>query len=256
MPIKMLTCYDYWTAKILATTNIDCVLVGDSAAMVMHGHKSTISADIEMLALHVQAVRRGIGEKFVIGDMPFLSYRKSISNSMSMVEKLMKAGANSIKLEGLLGNEKLIRRLVTSGIPVMGHLGFMPQSINAAGGAHVQCKDKKGAELLLREAEELEQLGCFAVVLECIPAPLAEAVTNTLSIPTIGIGAGAGTTGQVLVFQDMLGMDQDFQPKFLKKYMDGFTLIKDAVNTFCAEIDNGVYPAPEHIYGNKKDADS
>ena len=236
--IKIITCYDYWTAKIISETNVDCVLVGDSASMVMHGYDSTILADIKMMELHIKAVKKGLNNKFIIGDMPFLSYRKSLNETMDAVEKLMKAGAHSIKLEGIIGNEELIKHIIASGIPVMGHLGFTPQSINMFGNSIVQGKEKQAAQELLQSAKKLEDLGCFAVVLECVTATLAKQITDTLSIPTIGIGAGANTSGQVLVLQDLLGSDPEFNPKFLKKYLNINGLIKDAVNQYCLDVDS------------------
>ncbi len=253
-PITMVTCYDYWTAKILATTNVDCILVGDSAAQIMHGHNSTLPAEVAMLEIHIQAVKRGIGDKFVIGDLPFMSYRKSLSESMQAVEKFMKAGASAIKLEGIIGNELLISHIIASGVPVMGHLGFTPQSINMFGNSYVQGKNEAGAKELLDAAKKLEELGCFATVLECIPATLAEQITNDLSIPTIGIGAGAKTSGQVLVLQDLIGANPDFNPKFLKKYIDVFGSIKEAVDRYCQEVETGVFPSQEHCYGEGKNA--
>lgn len=249
-PIKMITCYDYWTAKILATTDIDCILVGDSAAQVMHGATSTIAADCQMMEMHTKAVKQGSGGKFIIGDMPFLSYRKSLSESMQAVEKLMKAGANAIKLEGVAGNQDLISHIVTSGVPVMGHIGFTPQSINMFGKNIVQGKSEAQAKSLLEDAHVLQDLGCFALVLECIPADLGTQITKSLNIPTIGIGAGAGTSGQVLVLQDMLGADDTFKPKFLKHYLNINALIKGAVNQYCREVDNNTFPAAEHVYAN------
>lgn len=254
--IKMITCYDHWTAKILATTNIDCILVGDSAAMVMHGHNSTIPADIEMIATHIRAVKLGIEDKFIIGDLPFMSYRKSLSEAMTAVETFMKAGANAIKLEGVLGNEEIIEHIISSGVPVMGHLGFTPQSINMYGKSYVQGKDKSQAKQLIEAAKKLEDLGCFSIVLECIPHILAQEITNALSIPTIGIGAGNKTSGQVLVLQDLIGANPDFNPKFLKKYLDISTLIKDAVNTYCSDVDSRVFPDIAHSYSEAKNANN
>jgi len=248
-PIKMITCYDYWSSKIIAETNIDCVLVGDSASMVMHGYDSTIGANVEMIETHIKAVKKGINNKFIIGDMPFLSYRKSITETMYAVEKLMKAGAASIKLEGLDGNQKSIKHIIDSGVPVMGHLGFTPQSINVFGNQIIQGKEENKANQLIEAAKELEDLGCFAVVLECIPNKISKKITEKLSIPTIGIGAGSSTSGQVLVLQDLLGCDHKFQPKFLKKYLNLHDLIKKAVNDYCKDVDNKIFPSCQHSYG-------
>lgn len=253
IPIKMITCYDYWSARILAKTNIDCVLVGDSASMVMHGYPSTIPADSEMMKIHVMAVRKGLGpEGFIIADLPFLSYRKSISETMNAIEMLMKAGANAVKLEGIAGNETIIEHIVESGVPVMGHLGFTPQSVNVFGNSHVQGKDEEGAKRLLSDAKLLEKCGCFALVLECVPATTAGEITNALTIPTIGIGAGPDTSGQVLVLHDLIGADPDFNPKFLKKYLDGFSLIRNAIDQYCLEVDEKKFPDSKHCYSENK----
>lgn len=248
-PIKMITCYDYWSAKILAETNVDCVLVGDSSAMIMHGFDSTVYADTSMIETHIKAVKKGINDKFIIGDMPFLSYRKSLGLAMDSVEKLMKAGAHSVKLEGLIGNEELIKHIIASGVPVMGHLGFTPQSINMFGNSIIQGKEEQAAQELINSAKKLEDLGCFAIVLECIPTMLAKNITDILAIPTIGIGAGSSTSGQVLVLQDLLGSDPDFNPKFLKKYLNIHGLIKEAVNQYCLDVDADRFPSKEHSYG-------
>jgi 3-methyl-2-oxobutanoate hydroxymethyltransferase len=248
-PIKMITCYDYWSSKILAETNIDCILVGDSALMVMHGYDSTISANVEMIEIHIKAVKKGINNKFIIGDMPFLSYRKSDTETMYTVEKLMKAGANSIKLEGLNGNQKLIKHITNSGVPVMADLGFTPQSINVFGNQIVQEKEESKVNQLIEAEKELEGLGCFAIVLECIPNKISKRITETLSIPTIGIGAGLSASGQVLVLQDLLGCDPKFHPKFLKKYLNLYDLIKKSVNDYCKDVDNKTFPSCQHSYG-------
>lgn len=247
-PISMVVCYDYWTAQILNTSNVDCVLVGDSVAMVMHGHKTTIPAHIEMMVMHTQAVARGAPDKFIIGDMPFLSYRKSLHNTMKNVEKLMHAGANAIKLEGIAGLEDTVSHIVDSGVPVMGHLGLTPQSIHQLGGFRVQAKDSSGMKLLKLGAKKIEAAGCFALVLECVPSAVAAEVAQELSIPVIGIGAGAGVNGQVLVLQDLLGMDSGFKPKFLKTYCNGFDMIKEVLNRYDMDVKTGQFPSKEESY--------
>jgi 3-methyl-2-oxobutanoate hydroxymethyltransferase len=209
-----------------------------------------------MLASHIRSVKSGIGGKFIIGDLPFMSYRKSLSEAMSAIEVFMKAGANAIKLEGVLGNEEIIKHIIASGVPVMGHLGFTPQSINMYGSSYVQGKGESQAKQLMEAAKKLEDLGCFSMVLECIPHLLAEEITNSLSIPTIGIGAGNKTSGQVLVLQDLIGADPSFNPKFLKKYLDVSTLIKDAVNTYCSDVDSSIFPDMEHSYSEAKNANN
>lgn len=246
--ISMITCYDYTSAKILANTSIDCILVGDSAAMTMHGFEHTLYADIEMLAPLVSAVKKGAPEKFIIGDLPFLSYRKSRRHSMNMVEALIKAGANAIKLEGASGNLELIRYFVESGIPVMGHLGLTAQLLHTLGGYKVQGKNDHAAEIIKNDALLLQEAGCFALVLECMPTSLAENITQCLNIPTIGIGAGSVTDGQVLVWQDMLGLNLDFQPKFVKTYLNGAAIIQSAVEKYIHEVSESAFPQSEHCY--------
>jgi 3-methyl-2-oxobutanoate hydroxymethyltransferase len=246
--ITMVTCYDYWSAKIISESNIDCILVGDSAAMVMHGYPDTIGATVEMMCMHIQAVRRGAPNKFIIGDMPFLSYRKGLKSTMETVEQFMRCGANAIKLEGCGGNEKLIAHIVESGIPVMGHLGLTPQAVNQLGGFVVQGRNSAAAEQMMREASWLEKAGCFALVLECIPQNLARSITQQLSIPTIGIGAGKYVAGQVLVLQDLLGMQKDFKPKFLKTYGDGFNFVRKALNGFADDVKAQKFPSKKHCY--------
>lgn len=246
--ISMVTCYDYWSARIISQSDVNCILVGDSLSMVMHGHPSTISATVEMMALHTEAVSRGASNSFIIGDLPFLSYRKGLTASVDAVHKIMQAGAHAIKLEGATGNLSLIEHLVASGVPVMGHLGLTPQSVCQLGGYKVQGKDENTAKEILRHAQDLENAGCFALVLECVPGDLAQTVTETLNIPTIGIGAGSEVSGQVLVLHDLLGLNSDIKPKFLKTYYNGSEQVLHALNSFSHEVKNKVYPAKEHSY--------
>lgn len=246
--ITMVTCYDFWSAKIIAKTQIDMILVGDSLAMVMHGYATTVPATVDLMCLHVQAVAKGAPNKLIIGDMPFLSYRKSLNQTMLAVEKLMQSGSHAVKLEGGLGNEDAIKHIVQSGVSVLGHIGLTPQSIHQLGGHKVQGHEDTKANTLLTEAKILEDAGCCAVVLECVPEILAERITQELSIPTIGIGAGNKVDGQVLVLQDLLGMDPEFQPKFLRKYLNGFDLLKDALNQYSTEVKSGAFPADYHSY--------
>ncbi|MBS0287918.1 MAG: 3-methyl-2-oxobutanoate hydroxymethyltransferase [Proteobacteria bacterium] len=247
--ISMVTCYDYWSAKILDKSKIDCILVGDSAAMVIHGHKTTVPATVPMMIHHIEAVSRGAPHKFIIGDMPFCSYRMGQSKTMETVDSMMKAGSHAIKLEGADDNVEIIQHIVKSGIPVMGHLGLTPQSIHALGGFKVQGKDEIAAKKILEQALCLEEAGCFAIVLECVPYQVAKKITESLQIPTIGIGAGPYTNGQVLVFQDLLGLQNDFKPKFLKTYMQGFELIEQSLNLFDQEVKNEVFPnIQEHCF--------
>lgn len=246
--ITVITCYDYTFAKIIDQSDIPVVLVGDSAAMVMHGYDSTIPATTNMMAVHVAAVAKGASNKFIVGDMPFLSYRVGKTVSVSAIQQLMQAGAHAVKLEGAEGNCRLIEHVVASGVPVMGHLGLTPQSVHQLGGFRVQGREEVQAALLLKQAKQLEEAGCFSVVLECVPSALAATITKALSIPTIGIGAGADVDGQVLVLQDMLGMNQGFSPKFLKRYLSGFDLIQSALNEFSREVKSGIFPSKEHGY--------
>lgn len=247
-PISVITCYDYWSAKIINETEIDAVLVGDSAAMVMHGFDTTVNANMQMMVYHIEAVKRGVKNKLIIGDMPFLSYRKSLIETMNNVEQYMKAGSDAVKIEGANGHLEYIKHIVDSGVPVMGHLGLTPQSIHQLGGYKVQAKNKNAAEKLKTYAKQLEDAGCFSIVLELIPAELGKEVTDSLNIPTIGIGAGKYTSGQVLVLQDMLGMNKDFNPKFLRKYINGFELLKGALNNFSADVKNKNFPNEEESF--------
>lgn len=247
--ISMVTCYDYWSAYIISQSHIDSILVGDSLAMVMYGHSNTLPATVEMISQHIQAVVKGASNKFIIGDMPFCSYRKDLTTSMNAVEKIMQAGAQAIKLEGADGNIKLIRHIVESGIPVMGHVGLTPQSIHTLGGFKVQGKNNAVAEKLKKDAEILSEIGCFALVLECIPSELAKIITDAISVPTLGIGAGPHTSGQVLVLHDLLGMNNQFKPKYLKKFLNGFDIIKNALDAFDNEVKETIYPDIEtHCY--------
>jgi len=240
--IAMLTCYDYTSACIVQDSDVDVILVGDSAAMVMHGHNTTIPADIDMMCWHIKSVARGAKDKFIVGDMPFLSYRQSLADTMRAVGLLMKAGAHAVKLEGLAGNVETIAHIVKSGVPVMGHLGLTPQSVNQLGGYRVQGRNEDAAESLKKDALACEQSGCFSLVLECVPGALAADISASLEIPTIGIGAGAGTDGQVLVLQDMLGLSADFKPRFVRQYLAGKQLLKDAFNTYVDDVKQGRFP--------------
>lgn len=246
--LAMLTCYDYSSAVIMSQSAVEMILVGDSAAMVMHGESSTLPIDYQTMALHVRAVAKGAPNKFIIGDMPFLSYRKSLDENMQAVEALMKAGAHAIKLEGVNGNEALIKHIVDSGIPVMGHLGLTPQSVNQFGGFKVQGKTADAQARIIAEAKTLESLGCFSVVLECIPADLTQELVKHTEMITIGIGAGAGVDGQVLVLQDMLGFSSSFRPKFLRRYLNTEQLFLDAFNAYAKDVKSQHYPDESEQY--------
>ena len=246
--ISMVTCYDYWSAQILEHTQIDCLLVGDSLAMVMHGHESTVFADVDLMALHVKAVARGAPGKFIVADMPFLATRKGLAPTMNAVQALMQSGANAVKIEGAAGQMDLIAHIVESGVPVMGHLGLTPQSVHGFGGHKVQGRSESAAEQLLESARAVASAGCFALVLECVPARLAAQVSRSIDISTIGIGAGPETDGQVLVLQDMLGMNPEFKPKFLRHYANGFDVVSEAVNRFHDETRQGCFPSKSESY--------
>ena len=246
--LSMVTCYDYTFARLLADAPVDALLVGDSVAMVVHGHPSTVSADLDMMRLHTEAVMRGAGGKFVVADMPFLSFRKGLTAALDAAQALLTAGAHAVKLEGVDGHEDVIERLVQSGIPVMGHLGLQPQSVHAYGGFKVQGRTCEAAREIGRQACALEQLGAFAMVLECIPANLAREITEALRIPTIGIGAGGACDGQILVLQDLLGLNADFHPKFARRFAHGARCVETAVASFDAAVKAGTFPLPEESY--------
>jgi 3-methyl-2-oxobutanoate hydroxymethyltransferase len=246
--LSMITCYDYTFARLLSNSAIDGILVGDSAGMVMHGHSSTLSMNVELMKLHTEAVVRGAPGKFVVVDMPFLSFRKGLSPALDAAQILMSAGAHALKLEGVDGHEDVIQSLTQSGIPVMGHIGLQPQSVRAYGGFKVQGRNGDSAQVIARQANVLEELGAFAVVLECIPAALARDITKGLTIPTIGIGAGAACDGQILVLQDLLGMNMDFHPKFARPFSDGARSVLDAVTHFDEAVKTGTFPSIEESY--------
>jgi 3-methyl-2-oxobutanoate hydroxymethyltransferase len=246
--LSMVTCYDYTFARLLSKSSIDGILVGDSAAMVVYGHDSTLPASVEMMRLHTVAVARGAHGKFLIADMPFLSFRKGVAAALDSAHALLTAGAQAVKLEGVDGHEDVIERMVQSGIPVMGHLGMQPQFVHSYGGFRVQGRSEEQAERIMRQAGTLQELGVFAIVLECVPACLAQRVTNGLYIPTIGIGAGAGCDGQILVLPDLLGLTVDHQPKFARRFCDGAGQVLDALAHFDEAVKKGTFPAPEESY--------
>lgn len=246
--IAIVTAYDAWSARLIAASPVDAILVGDSAAMVMHGASSTLPATVELMAMHTRAVAAGSGDTFVIGDLPFLSYRKGLAPAMDAVGALVTAGAHAVKLEGVAGHEDVIRHIVESGVPVMGHLGLTPQSVHGLGGYHVQGRDRDAAERLIDDARRLEELGCFSLVLECVPSSVAERITSTLTIPTIGIGAGPGTNGQVLVLHDLLGLGGGRVPKFVRQYLDGAALISSALSAYVDDVRGARFPSDAESY--------
>lgn len=247
--IAMLTAYDYSTAKLLDEAGVHMILVGDSLGNVILGYEDTISVTMEDMIHHCAAVARGAGQAMVVCDMPFMSYQTGVYDAVVNAGRLMKEGrAQAVKLEG--GKEVCpqIQAIVSASIPVVAHLGLTPQSINAFGGYKVQGKTEAAARKLIEDAKAVEAAGAFAVVLECVPAKLAKLVTESVHIPTIGIGAGPDCDGQVLVYQDMLGMFTDYKPKFVKQYANVGAIIKDAVRTYMNEIQEGSFPAEEHSY--------
>lgn len=246
--ISMVTCYDFWSAQIIEKSPVDMVLVGDSLSMIMHGQDSTVGADMEVMALHVKAVAKGLKSKVLIGDLPFLSYRGDLNSSIANVKQLMQAGAHGVKLEGAKGNLDLISHLSDSGVPVMGHLGLTPQFVHQFGGFKVQGKSQEAKAQILKDASDLEKAGVFSLVLECVPSQLAEEVTARLKIPTIGIGAGPHCGGQVLVLQDLLGMNPNFQPRFVRPFMNGQSLILEALTEFSKTVQSGDFPNEKESY--------
>ncbi|MEG6511051.1 3-methyl-2-oxobutanoate hydroxymethyltransferase [Desulforamulus ruminis] len=248
-PIAMLTAYDYPTATLVDASGIDAILVGDSLGNVVLGYDSTVPVTMEDIIHHLRAVTRGAKRAMVIGDLPFLSYHISKEESVRNAGRLMQEGlAQAVKLEGGREVAETVRAITAAGIPVMGHLGLTPQSVHQLGGFKVQGKDGEAARKLLEDAKALEQAGAFAIVLECIPQQLAGVLTEALSIPTIGIGAGGRCDGQVLVINDLLGMFSDFTPKFVKQYANLKEQIIQACAAYKDEVKGRVFPEPQHVF--------
>lgn len=243
--ISMITCYDATFARIVDQTDIDCILIGDSCSMVMHGESTTLPAKMEWMVEHTRSVRNGTS-KYIVADMPFLTTRKGLEFATDCAGQLLVAGANCVKIEGVFGQEDILRHLVMSGIPVMAHLGLTPQFYQAFGGHKMQGKTDAAAEKIIEEAKKAEELGCFCVLLECIPAALAERISKEISVPTIGIGAGVNCDGQVLVLQDMLGMS-GFKPRFVRQYLNGLELIKGALNQYASDVHDESFPGADEI---------
>lgn len=247
--IAVLTAYDYSTAKYIDEAGADIVLVGDSLANVALGYSSTHSVSMNEMTIFVGAVARGVSRAMVIGDMPFMSYNVSEQEAVRNAGEMVKAGANAIKIEGC--NDYLlnvIKRCVQSGVPVLGHLGFIPQSENALGGHSIQGKSLDSTLQILEQAKELEKVGVFAIVLEMVPEESAKYITEHLTVPTIGIGAGRYCSGHVLVSDDMLGKFSDYKPKFVRQYANMKNVILDAVKNYCSDIKSGKYPSEEEVY--------
>ena len=247
--ISMLTCYDYPSARIIADSTIDCVLVGDSVAMVVHGHDSTVMADMDMMLLHTAAVARGLTHQFLISDLPFLCHKVSQANTVQNVKKLIQAGAHAVKIEGGDADTcRTITHLVTAGVPVMGHIGLTPQSVLQLGGYKIQGREQEQASLIIQQAQALEAAGCFALVIECVPSQLAKQISETLFIPTIGIGAGVDTDGQVLVWHDMLGLQTEFKPRFVKHFAKGKEYLLTGINAYTKDVHQAHFPTPDHAF--------
>ena len=247
--ISMITSYDYSMASIVDGAGIDIILVGDSAANVMAGHKTTLPITLDQMIYHASSVVRGVERAFVVCDMPFGTYQGDPITALHSAVRIMKeSGADGVKLEG--GEEIIdsVKKILTAGIPVMGHLGLTPQSVHQLGGYSVQAKEDAAAEKLIADAKLLEEVGCFAVVLEKIPATLAKRVSEALTIPTIGIGAGAGTDGQVLVIHDMLGINKGFSPKFLRRYANLHDIMTEAVEHYIADVKSCDFPNENEQY--------
>jgi 3-methyl-2-oxobutanoate hydroxymethyltransferase len=247
--IVMLTCYDAAFARLLEQAEVDVLLVGDSLNQVLAGHETTLSATLDQMIYHAAAVRRGARRSLVFVDLPFLTYQVSVSEAIRNAGRvLQESGANGVKLEGGRPMAETVRALVDRGIPVIGHLGLTPQSVHALGGYRVQGRDEPTAERLVADARALEEAGACAIVLELLPAALARRISSGLTIPTIGIGAGAGCDGQVLVLHDMLGLNETFNPKFLKRYAELGEAVRAAVRAYAAEVRDGTYPGPSHSF--------
>ncbi len=247
--ISMLTAYDFTLAKIIDESGIDVILVGDSASNVMAGHETTLPITLDQMIYHASSVIRAVDRSLVVVDLPFGSYQGNSKEALSSAIRIMKeSGGHAVKLEG--GEEIIesIRRILTAGIPVMGHLGLTPQSIYKFGTYTVRAREEEEAEKLREDAKLLEEAGCFAIVLEKVPAKLAEEVAQSLTIPVIGIGAGAGVDGQVLVLHDMLGLNQEFSPRFLRRYLNLFEDIQGAVQTYVRDVKNKDFPNDQESY--------
>ena len=248
-PIVMVTAYDYPSALLADRAGVDVILVGDSLGMVVLGYETTEPVTMEEMLIHIRAVRRGTQRAFIVGDMPFGSYEASNEEAVRNAFRLMKEGrAHAVKLEGGRRMADRVRAIVQSGIPVMGHIGLTPQSVSALGGFRVQGRTAKEALALIDDALALQEAGCFAIVLEAVPVEVAAAITERLDIPTIGIGAGNGVSGQVLVYHDLLGMFDRFTPKFVKQYASIGSAIEEALRAYAQDVRAGAFPAEEHTF--------
>ena len=247
--ITMLTAYDCPMAEKIDSSGVDAILVGDSVGMVLLGYDSTVYVSMEEMLHHIKAVKRGVKRSFLIGDMPFMSYQISNEEAVRNAGRFVKeGGCDAVKLEG--GKEVLprIEAIIASGIPVLGHIGLTPQSVNKLGGYRVQGKDTESAKKIFDDAEALSDIGCFAIILECVPFILADKITKKIKIPTIGIGAGSDCDGQVLVTHDIIGYSDKSMPKFVKKYFDVSKLIQESVNNFKEDVLSGRFPGNDNSY--------
>ncbi|MFN7064633.1 MAG: 3-methyl-2-oxobutanoate hydroxymethyltransferase [Aquificaceae bacterium] len=248
--ITMISTYDYLSAKLCEQVGIDCILVGDSLGMVFQGLESTLPVTLEEMIYHTKAVRRGAKDSFLIVDMPFLSYQITLEEALRNCGKVIKeTGANAVKIEGGEEVAELVLRLVRMGIPVVGHIGFTPQSLNVLGGYRVVGRSEEEAKRARRDFKALEEAGAFMVVLESIPKDLSKEITQEAKAITIGIGAGPHCDGQVLVFYDLVGLVEDIKPKFVKRYIEGAELFRKALKAFQEEVEKGLFPSEEESYG-------
>ncbi|NLP28786.1 MAG: 3-methyl-2-oxobutanoate hydroxymethyltransferase [Clostridia bacterium] len=247
--ITMLTAYDYSMAKLMDECEIDGILVGDSLGMVCLGYENTLSVTMEDMIHHTSAVTRAAKKALVVSDLPFMSYQTSVYDAVYNAGRLVKeANAQAVKIEGGLEIVEQVKAIVNASIPVMGHIGLTPQSINAFGGFKVQGKTEAAAKKLIEDALAIEAAGAFAITLECVPAKLAQLISSKLTIPTIGIGAGKGCDGQILVYQDMMGIFDDFKPRFVKQYNQIGDLMKSSIKTYISEVKEGIFPGQEHQF--------
>ena len=246
--ITMVSTYDYWSAMLCQEAGVDSILVGDSVGMVVQGKETTLPVTVDEMIYHAKAVKKGAPDTFIVVDMPFLSYQVSKEQAVENAGRILKeTGCQAVKVEGGEEIAPVIEKMISSGIPVMGHLGLTPQSVHALGGYKVQGKTKEQQRKIIKDAQILQNIGVFSIVLEVIPSTLAKEITDILEIPTIGIGAGKDTDGQVLVFQDMIGIFEK-SPKFVKRYLEGGKLIKEALTKFNEEVKKGIFPDNEHTY--------
>ncbi len=247
--ISMLTAYDYSMAKIIDESGINGILIGDSLGMVIKGEEDTLSVTVDEIIYHTKSVKKGAKNALIVSDMPFLSYHTSVEEAVKNAGKMIKeGGANAVKLEGGASVIKQIKAIVDAQIPVMGHLGLTPQSVNAFGGFKIQGKSEEAAKRLIEDSKLIEDAGAFAIVLECVPKKVAEIITKEISIPTIGIGAGNECDGQILVYQDMLGMFDDFIPKFVKQYANLGAQMREAIQIYIGEVGEGSFPQDKHSF--------